>query len=174
MDKLVPKPKWPSGKLFFPLWKTIILSFGASDEAMQVEDVATADMFDTHPGLPHNFDYIKVSGKADADKKRGEDILGLFKQMAIFPTGMLDSNDLAAGPEDPKDFPAEFMRIGYSSDNIGGHDGIKTIIRKFEVAGIHDMEFNFMTVLITIQALAGFFNHILRNINPHNMSVGRI
>ena len=126
-----------------------------------MEDVATADVFDTHPGLPHNFDYIKVSGKADADKKRGEDILGLFKQMAIFPTGMLDSNDLAAGPEDPKDFPAEFMRIRHGSDNIGGHDGIKTIIRELEVAGIHDVKFNFMTVLMAIQSLAGFPDHTL-------------
>ncbi len=46
---------------------------------MQTEDIAAADVFDTHAGLPHNFDYIKVSGKTDADKNRGEDILGSFK-----------------------------------------------------------------------------------------------
>jgi hypothetical protein len=172
MDNILPEPLFGiGGSNSSPLGGPIILAFGASDETMQAEDIAAADVFDGHPGLPHNFDDIKVSGKTDADKKRGEDILGFFKQMAVFSTGMLDCNDLAAGTEDPKDFSAEFMRIGYSSDDIGGHDGIKTIIRKFEVAGVHDMEFHFMAILVAIQSLAGFLDHTLWNVDPHNMGV---
>lgn len=126
---------------------------------MQAEDIATTGVFNTHTGLPHNLDDIKISGKADADKKRGKDIFCFFQYMAIFATGVLDGDDLAAGTKDPKDFPAEFMRVRHGGDDVGSHDGIKTIIWKFEVAGIHDVKFNFMTVLMTIQSLAGFFYH---------------
>jgi hypothetical protein len=94
--------------------------------------------------------------------------------MAIFPSGVLDRNDLAAGTEDPEDFPAQFMRIWNGGDDIRGHDGIKAIIREFQITSVHDMEFNFMAVLVGGQTFSGFTDHALGNIDPHNMGVGRI